>query len=57
MIKAEIIQDKAVLLDHTGRVWQVEIGDDGEPTIQLLERIDRQTSNHLMRPVLGRYMA
>ena len=56
MIKCEIIQDKAVLLDHTGRVWQVEIGMDGQPTIQHLETVPRDTMKHLMAPRLARYM-
>jgi hypothetical protein len=57
MIKAEIIQDKAVLLDHMGRIWQIALGDDNQPTVQLVETVNRDTVNHLLRPVLGRYMA
>ena len=34
MIKAEIYQDTALLLDHQGRVWQVRIGHDGQPEMQ-----------------------
>ena len=57
MIKCEIVQNKALLLDHTGRVWQVEIGMDGQPTMQLLETVNRDTMKHLMQPRLARYMA
>lgn len=56
MIKAEIFEDKALLLDADGRVWQVNIGNDGQPEIRMLERVSHDTINRLMVPELARYV-
>lgn len=36
MIKAEMFEDKALLMDASGRVWQVTIGHDDQPIIQIM---------------------
>ena len=58
MIKAEIYQDTALLLDHKGRVWQVRIGHDGQPEMQ--EQVNwllsPETIKELMQPQLARYV-
>jgi hypothetical protein len=56
MIKAEIFQDRALLLDRNGRVWQVRIGHDDQPEIQMLDKVPHETINRLMDPVLSRYI-
>jgi hypothetical protein len=56
MIKAEIFEDKALLLDGRGRVWQVTIDGIGEPIIILLERLPSETIQRLMIPSLARYV-
>jgi len=56
MIKAEIFEDKALLLDGHGRVWQVTIGDDNLPVVQMLERLPSETVRRLMVPSLARYV-
>jgi len=58
MIKAEIYQNMALLLDHEGRVWQVRIGHDGQPEMQeLVNRpLSYETINELMQPQLARYL-
>jgi len=58
MIKAEIYQDTALLLDHQGRVWQVNIGRDNQPEMVLLEDwlLSRETISELMEPRLARYV-
>ena len=55
MIKAEIFEDKAMLLDASGRVWQVKIGYDGQPEIQHCETVPYETIKRLMMPCLARY--
>jgi len=56
MIKAEIFEDKALLLDGSGRVWQVTIGRDDQPVVQMLERVPYETTKRLMVPSLARYV-
>jgi hypothetical protein len=56
MIKAEIFEDKALLLDAGGRVWQFVIGHDNQPEIQMLERIGHDTMKRLMVPSLAHYL-
>jgi hypothetical protein len=56
MIKAEIFEDKALLLDARGRVWQVHIGHDGQPEIRMLAEVSSDTVKRLMVPELARYV-
>jgi hypothetical protein len=56
MIKAEIFEDKALLLDGRGRVWHVVIGHDEQPIIQLLEHVPYETVRRIMQPSLARYV-
>ncbi len=57
MIKAEIYQDTALLLDHQGRVWQVRIGHDGQPEMQeQVNFLSPETIKELMQPQLARYV-
>ncbi len=56
MIKAEIFENKALLLDAEGRVWQVNIGNDGQPEMRMLERVSHDTINRIMFPELARYV-
>lgn len=56
MIKAEMFEDKALLLDARGRVWEVRIGHDDQPEIRLLEKVEGETINRLMVPGLARYL-
>ncbi len=54
MIKAEIFQGAALLLDESGRIWEVVIGNDDQPEIRMLNRVERETINSLMQPSLSR---
>jgi CTP:phosphocholine cytidylyltransferase-like protein len=58
MIKAEIYQDTALLLDYQGRVWQVSIGSDNQPIMQEMVnwQLSRETIKELMQPQLARYV-
>lgn len=56
MIKAEIFEDKALLLDGRGRVWQFIIGHDEQPEIKLLGDLSHDTIKHIMQPQLARYL-
>ncbi len=58
MIKAEIYQDTALLLDSQGRVWQVRIGHDGQPEMQeqINWRLSHETIKEIMQPQLARYV-
>jgi CTP:phosphocholine cytidylyltransferase-like protein len=58
MIKAEIYQDTALLLDYQGRVWQVSIGSDNQPIMQEMVNwiLSRETISELMQPQLARYV-
>lgn len=56
MIKAEIYQDKALLLDQWGNVRQVTSGFDGQPCIQCLAKVSVRTRNSHMEPQLARYV-
>lgn len=56
IIKAEIFEDKALLLSADGRVWQIKIGYHDQPEIQMLERVEGETINRLMVPGLARYL-
>lgn len=56
MIKAEIFEDKALLLDARGRVWQITLGFEDQPEIRLLERIGPDNVSRLMVPALARYV-
>ena len=56
MIKVEIYQDTALLLDYQGRVWQVRIGYDGQPEMQEIERVSHSTIEALTQPQLARFL-
>lgn len=56
MIKAEIFEDKALLLDGRGRVWQFVIGHDDQPEIRLLAEVSHETIERLIIPDLARYI-
>lgn len=56
IVKAEIFQDKALLLDRMGRVWQVEIGPEGISSFRVLEELHPGAVSKLLEPALARYM-
>lgn len=56
VIKAEIFEGQALLLDDDGRVWQFVIGNDNQPEIRELERVGRETMNRIMLPALANYV-
>lgn len=56
MIKAEIFESTALLLDRAGRVWEVSLGSDNQPEIRLLETVSYDTIKQLMVPDLARYV-
>ncbi len=55
MIKAEIFQDVALLLDQQGRVWQVHVHYDGQPIMQEVIRISPERVMSIMEPSLAKY--
>lgn len=56
IIKAQTFEDKVLILDADGRIWQVKIGFDGQPEIQMLQRVSRETVVRLSEPDLARYI-
>ncbi len=56
IIKAQTFENKALLLDSDGRIWQIIIDIDGQPEIQMLQRVSRETVVRLMGPDLARYI-
>lgn len=52
MIKAEIYQDKAILLDTRGRLWVIEIGWDMQPTIRMIKELKGQMIDYMLEPKL-----
>jgi hypothetical protein len=57
MIKAEIYQDFALLLDAQGRIWKFKIGYDNRPEVQeLMTQLSREMVNQIMEPSLVRYL-
>ncbi len=54
MIKAEIFENRALLLDDSGRIWEFIIGHDDQPKIRMVKKIERETINSVMMPQLAR---
>lgn len=55
IIKTELFQDKAYILDDSGNVWRVTIAFDEGPLIHLVSRIERWQIEGIMRPQLPQY--
>lgn len=56
MIMAEIFQGTALLLDESGRVWEVRVGDDDQPQMQMLAHVTDETIRGLLGPQLALYV-